>query len=179
MRVSIITILLSLSLPIASMAQVDDDDRPRSFGDRLFLGGNFGLAFGNTTLIDISPLLGYRVNDKFAVGAGVVYNYYRFNAFGFTYSTHIVGPQAFARHMIFDQAFLQTEYQYLRTDVIDPLTFEPSRGWVPVWYVGGGYRQQLGGNSFLIASLLYDVIDDPNSPYASRFMPRFGVVLGL
>ena len=37
---------------------------------RLFVGGNFGLTFGNFTFINVSPQLGYRFNDFFAAGIG-------------------------------------------------------------------------------------------------------------
>ena len=49
----------------------------KPFKDRIYFGGNLGLQFGNQTYIDISPLIGYKVTEKFSAGFGVTYIYYK------------------------------------------------------------------------------------------------------
>jgi hypothetical protein len=52
------------------------DEKEKGFQkDRLFVGGNFGLSFGNYTFINVSPQLGYRFNRFLAAGAGVNLQY--------------------------------------------------------------------------------------------------------
>ena len=180
MRKLLYALLICTLIPVSGLSQDDRDDEPRkSFKDRLFLGGNFGLSFGTTTNINVSPLLGYRVSERYSVGAGVVFNYYKFKAPTFEYSTSIYGPQLFNRFLITETIFAQAEYQYLNAEVVDPFTYELNRAWANILYLGGGIRQGLGGNGFLVGTLMYDVVGDRNSPYASRWMPRVGVVFGL
>ena len=45
-------------------AEKDNEDDGPSLSDRMFFGGNFGLQFGNPTLIDISPLVGFRMTER-------------------------------------------------------------------------------------------------------------------
>ena len=46
------------------------------FKDRLYLGGTVGAWFGTTTYVNLSPILGIKINKKFSVGVGAIYNYY-------------------------------------------------------------------------------------------------------
>ncbi len=39
--------------------------------NKLFFGGNFGLSFGDYTIVNVSPQLGYRFNNYLAAGAGI------------------------------------------------------------------------------------------------------------
>ncbi len=43
--------------------------------ENLFFGGNFGLSFGDYTLVNVSPQVGYRFNRYLAAGAGVNFLY--------------------------------------------------------------------------------------------------------
>src|SRR5262245_31300043 len=74
--------LLSL-LQVSSFAQ-DEEPAPEKKGfdkEKLFFGGNFGLGFGSiSTLINVSPQVGYRFNRHLAAGAGVnfIYSSYKY-----------------------------------------------------------------------------------------------------
>src|SRR4051812_19764764 len=74
-------ILLVMGFCSAVSAQYSEpprDPEVKSGGldkSKLFIGGNFGLNFGNYTLVNVSPQLGYRFNDYFAAGAGVNFLY--------------------------------------------------------------------------------------------------------
>jgi hypothetical protein len=45
--------------------------------------------------------------------------------------------------------------------------------------VGGGYAQRLGGNSYMMISVMYDIIQNPNSPYFRQPVFGGGLALGL
>jgi len=152
------------------------------FKDRIFTGGNLGVRFGTFTLIDVSPLIGVRVTDKFSVGLQATYQYLRttvrYQSGTESYSTSIYGGAAFTRFFVTNEIFLHSEYQLLNMNVYDNLLFDFRRATVPFFYVGAGYRSQIGSNAWVSLYLLYDLIGDRLSPYP-RFIPRGGITIGF
>ena len=63
------SILLFISS--SSFAQKNTDSK-------FYWGGNLGLMFGTYTIIDISPEVGYKVTERFHVGTGLTYTYYKY-----------------------------------------------------------------------------------------------------
>jgi hypothetical protein len=55
---------------------------------------------------------------------------------------------------------------------------ESGRVSVPYVFVGAGYRQSLGGAVWLNAQVLFDVLQDSNSPY-SNWEPFFSLGFGV
>ena len=45
--------------------------------DRIVIGGNLGAQFGNITIAEISPNIGYMVTDNLLSGIGGTYIYYK------------------------------------------------------------------------------------------------------
>lgn len=145
--------------------------------DKIYVGGNLGLGFGDITYVDVSPIVGYRITDRFSSGVGVSYLYFRDTRFD--YETSTIGGSVFSRYNLSDQIFLHLEYQrqtYKARSI--SLDVESQRISVPYLLVGGGYTQPMGANSALFVSILYDVIEDPNSLYRNPII-RAGVTFGL
>src|SRR5688500_8633871 len=64
--------LLLATLQITAQETEEKEEKPKGFQkENLFIGGNFGLTFGDYTLINVSPQLGYRFNDYLAAGFGI------------------------------------------------------------------------------------------------------------
>ncbi len=147
-------------------AQQVEDDR-----SKFFFGGNFGLQFGNVTFIEASPTFGYRLTPKLAVGAGIIFQYAKFSAdvYGIPLTTTVAGSKFFGRYVVYENLFLTAEPQFLSVQTYD-FNFNKVRRIVPVLFVGGGYRQPLGERSFVTISLLYDLIDEPDSPYNQPYI---------
>jgi len=146
-----------------------------SFKDRLFFGGNFGLSFGTVTFIDISPTVGYRVNDKVSAGVGVTYQYLRNSRFDL--ETSIYGGRVFGRRTLNDFLFAQVEYETLNVEFVDPGDFSFNREWVPAFFLGGGLYQPIGRNAALLITALYNVLhDEVRSPYVDPLVLRVGFV---
>jgi hypothetical protein len=53
-----------------------------------------------------------------------------------------------------------------------------TREWVPFLYLGGGYSKKMSRNSWLMAQVLFDVLQDENSPYQAG-SPFFSVGIGF
>jgi hypothetical protein len=153
-----------------------DDKNPYKglpFKERIFFGGDFGLAFGDFTYIRLNPMLGYNVNRKLQVGAGPSYQYLSFRVVtpfnSFRRSMSIYGGTTFARLFILENFFAQSTFEVLNLESVVPninafgeLVFP--RVTIPVWFVGGGYVQRSGRGGFMIGGFV-DLIQDPNSPY--------------
>src|ERR1041384_3573722 len=46
--------------------------------ERFYLGGTGGLSFGSVTYVEIAPLVGYRITDRFSVGVNPKYTFIHF-----------------------------------------------------------------------------------------------------
>lgn len=145
----------------------------QSSDSKFSLGGDFGLQFGTITLINISPKLGYRATEKFTFGPGLVYQYFRDNRYGI--STSVYGASAFGRYTIFENVAAYSEFQQLYYSITaegQSLSRE-----VPILFVGGQYFSNLGGNFNLSISILFDILENENSPYQNPYIGLGGAYL--
>jgi hypothetical protein len=159
---------------------VDEDSK---FTDRLYFGGNFGLQLGtNLTQIEISPAVGYMINNKASAGVGVIYQYFRAQIQTqnrlYEIKTNIYGGKLFGRYNITDFLFGYAEYEHINLDAVNLNSGEIERTWVPGMFVGAGYFQAIGRRSGVNLMLLYNLTYDPiKSPYNSPFLLRLGFVI--
>ncbi|MBK6267244.1 hypothetical protein JKA74_19540 [Marivirga sp. S37H4] len=158
-------------------------DEESTFFERLYIGGNFGLQIGtNITQIEVSPAVGYMINQKASAGVGVIYQYFSANIQTqnrvYEIKTNIYGGKLFGRYNITDFLFAYTEYENINLDVVNLNTSEIERDWVPGLFVGAGYFQPIGRRSGVNLMLLYNLAYDPlKSPYNSAFNLRLGFTL--
>jgi hypothetical protein len=145
---------------------------------KLFLGGNFGLGFGTTTSIILSPQVGYRFNDYLAAGAGVNFNYYSYKNFytnGADYSRTSLGYtglNVFGRiypvKYILLQAQPEINYTWGGVKYYDGAK-ESIGQFVPSFLIGGGAVIPTGGrNGALLLMIQYDVLQQTYAPYGNR-----------
>lgn len=144
--------------------------------DRLFFGGDLGLLFGTTTLIDVSPIVGIKVTENISLGGGPIFQYYSFRTTSGTFETTTYGGRGLGRYYFSQQFFAHIEYQQLSLESIDRFTNQIRRVGVPVGLIGGGYLQEIGGNTYINLQVLFDVINDINAPYASPIL-RGGIII--
>lgn len=183
MRLTVLLILLSLFLinKKAFTQNPIDPNQPKpkpTFKERLYTGGNFAASFGSTTFLDISPIIGYRINNRLSAGTGITYIYYNVNNAYYKYNTSIYGGRAFSKFDIFESVFAYTEYEVLNSEIQDPLLRNISRKNIPAWYVGGGYQQKFNNNSGFLISLLYNLDENRYSIYQNPII-RAGFILGF
>lgn len=168
-------------------AQNKDESRNpykgKPFKERMVFGGDLGLSFGDVTYVRVAPLIGYLVSDRFTVGGGPSYQYWRIrsvNQFGpQSRETTIWGMNTFARFFLLESLFVQSDFEILnlKSSFRDQGSFfeeEVFRVNVPVWLVGAGYMQRSGRGGFMIGAF-YDLIQDRNSPYGRDLILRAGV----
>jgi hypothetical protein len=147
-----------------------------TFKERIILGGNFGIQFGSITLIDVSPQVGYRISDRLIAGVGATYQYYDDNYYH--YSTNIFGGRTFLRYYVFRNFFAHAEYELLNYEPYYTSPFESGRVNVNSYLVGGGYTQQIGGNSFIGFEILWNLNETQYTLYNNPII-RIGFGMGL
>ncbi len=172
-------LLISFLLIISSSplwAQKDLDQEENSFFDRVYVGGNFSLQFGNITAVDVSPLVGYMIDNNWSTGLGISYQYLRYNDFDIT--SNLYGGRLFVRRNLFDNLFAYAEYENLNVEIFNPFDGSLNREWVPGLFVGGGFFQPIGPRAGLNFVILYNLNhDELRSPYTSPIVVRAGITL--
>jgi hypothetical protein len=142
------------------------------FKDKLYYGGNLSFNILNSFLfMEYSPILGYKVTENFSAGVGGKFMFLRDmrNRFNWT----IYGGSVFSRYKIFPTLFAHAEYELLSAYDLNYLsTTYGQRAPASMFFVGGGYANG-GGGIGIVAMLLYDVINHPNSPYQNSYLLGF------
>jgi len=187
MRRVALSLLLLLTLSAAVPAQDSTDyvqpqkekKVPRPLKDRIWFGGGVGLNFGTVTAIQVAPLVGYFLDQKKKVstGIGLTYTYYRDNRYAPAFTSNLYGYRLFARYRPISQFYVHGEFLNMNAELYDPSQNELTRIWIPHILIGGGYVQSLGGRSSIYLQILFDVLQDPNSLYATQ--PLFGAGIGV
>jgi len=139
---------------------------------RIELGGNFGLQFGQVTLIDVSPLIGYRLTEHITIGVGGSYMY--FNDRYYQMKSTILGGRAFGRYYIVKNIFLHAEYEVLNGDWL----YDSKRFNIESVFGGGGFSQRIGANSYFTLVVLWNFNDSYYSPYYNPIF-RGGFTFGI
>lgn len=137
------------------------------FKKRMYIGGELTAYFGTENLFMIAPLAGYNLTKDFSVGIGSRYIW--MNSRVWNYNHHIYGASVFARYLIADVVILHAEFEKINVEYYSTFEGRNRRRWIDVGLVGGGYQQNLGERSYLQFLILYDVINDRNSPYSTAF----------
>lgn len=142
--------------------------------DRLYFGGNVGAQFGDLVVVDVSPMIGYRVTTKFSTGVGVRYIYLDQPRTPGVDPDHIYGGSIFARMDIYQGLFGYSEFELLNRRV-----YYEDRLNIGSWFVGGGYTQPLGERAGISVMLLYNLTESAYSIYPNNPILRVGVGIGL
>lgn len=155
---------------------------------RLFVGGNLGLSFGDLTYVNVSPLVGYRFSDLFSAGVQINAQYesvrytdlsdalYKKEKYG------VLGAGVFGRIYPLSQLFihLQPEMNFIfgKVRYFDGTPEQKYHDHVVSFLAGGGYAIP-AGSSAVTLMILYDVLQNPNSPYGNHPIFRAGVNVGF
>ena len=184
-------VLLALVTCVSICSAQDEEGEKKGFDkSKIFVGGNFGLSFGDYTLLNVSPQLGYRFNQYFAAGAGVnfLYSSQKYRNFNgdpsYKASYGVAGLNAFGRVYPIQYLLLQAQPEMNYTwgkirNYSTPATTEKVGGaYVPSMLLGGGVILPSGIGGFIIM-VQVDVLNNKRSPYGTRPVYNFGYNIGL
>jgi hypothetical protein len=143
-------------------------------------GGIIGAQFGDITYIEISPIVTYRVTEKFHTGIGFTYQYYKANYDGMPdYTSNAYGGSIFARYFVWRDLFAHVEYaplyisNFIYPSYIPPVDEAP---WAHDIFLGGGYRQWIGEKASINLMMLFNINETIYSPYSN---PIFRIGFGF
>ncbi len=158
---------------------------------RVFYGGNFGLALGNVTYIEIAPNIGYKFTERFDAGLGISYLYYKEsiqyqvnsgNIQTWEYKSKTYGANVFADYMLFDNLeetlklnigsiIAHTEFERLNVNAYSydaaGNMINDGRTWINSFLVGGGIRQKLNERATVSLLVLYNLTEEAFTPYSN------------
>ena len=143
-----------------------------------FYGGGIGLGLGDVEYFEISPLVGYNINRRTAVGLSLLYRYSKDNRYENSQSTNDYGSTLFGRYFVIPRVYIQAEYEYLSYE--DYFSNSTERTNFGSFLAGGGASMPVGGNASLYFTALYNFsYDKADSPYSDPLVLRFGVGIGF
>jgi hypothetical protein len=158
-----------------------ETNTPPTKENKWYYGGTIGFSFWNDyTYIGIYPLVGYKITPKFSVGGKIGYSYYNYHDTDL--STHNYGGSIFTRYRVIPQIYLHGEFVYFsyenQTYDFETREYGTERNWVPYLLLGGGLSQQVGQNVWAYVEILFDVLQDENSPY-EEWEPFISIGVGV
>lgn len=158
-------------------AQSVQQQKPFLTPGKMYFGGYVNLMFGSYTAIGVEPLVGYKLTPKFSVGGKLSYEYISDKRYEEDYSASNYGFSLFTRLRVTQRLYAHTEYSAMNYKLFNE-TGGSDREWVSFLFVGGGLSQPISQNTWLTAELLFDVLQNENSPYAA-WEPFFSVGFGV
>jgi len=177
-RISLLSLLMTMIMVQVSTAQ-SKKKSSTPVTERLWYGGGFGLGLGgNTFNIGVSPMVGYKLTPNWSAGVRVPFDYSTARLSGSDGSTVRYndidwGVGTFTRYKFLRSLFAHVEYNYLWVEepvssgsgfFIDPDNPDrllTERFNEDEFNVGLGYSS--GNRIGYEISLLYNVLEDPNS----------------
>jgi long-subunit fatty acid transport protein len=176
MKKIIAVLLFALSTAQLSAQYYEKPKEKPSFKDKIFFGGGLGLQFGTITAIEVSPIVGYKVTERFHTGVGFKYSYFKYKDYTPTIDFSAYSGSVFTRFFITESLFAYAEVEALNTEVlaISNSTIEWKRKWIDSYFIGAGYFQRLGQRSGVYLLLLWNLNETELSPYTNPVM-RIGL----
>jgi hypothetical protein len=148
--------------------------RPPSPMDKIRLGGSVGpFSFGRYTSIGVSPVAGYQVTNRLALGGGLSYTYlsYRDPFSNLKSNSNNYGGRVFGMFQVYESINLNAEYESLNVQYLDYLNNGITRRkWINSAMVGASYSTPIGGrfirafNLIVLYNLSYNNLVNPSYP---------------
>ena len=153
-------------------------ESPPSESSRWTFGGGLGVGFGSNSYfnLQVAPRVGYRVTKDLEAGligsvSWQTSDFYKSTMFG-------VGP--FVNYYFARSFFVSGNLQHFFVNYQDKFYDFKSNQQETALFLGGGYMQQIGNNSFMQIGLMYNVLYKENSSiFSGGLIPTVGFVVGL
>lgn len=152
---------------------IQESPPPPPQPSRVYYGGTLGFnLFGDIFRLSVQPMIGYKITDQFSVGGKVGYEYIKDKRFDPDLTYHNYGASVFTRYRFIPSAYAHAEFAGINFD------YASGREWVPFLLVGVGYAQRVGPGTWVIAEVLFDVLQSSKSPYEA-WEPWISIGVGV
>lgn len=129
---------------------------------KLYYGGTFGFSFFNDQRrLYFQPMVGVELTPRLSVGGKIGYERLVYTEPADDISMNNWGASVFGRMKLVRNAYAHAEFAMWSYD------YPGNRESVPFFLVGAGVIKPLRGNVALTAEVLFDVLQDDQSPYES------------
>jgi hypothetical protein len=133
--------------------------------NKVYYGGTLGFNFfGDIFRIRIAPMVGYKITPQLSAGIKIGYEYMKDKRYSVEIESHNYGGSVFTRYRVIPQIYFHGEFVYVSYEY-QTQGLSSQREWVPMLLLGAGFAQSVGGNTYVFAEVLFDVLRDSNSPY--------------
>jgi hypothetical protein len=134
---------------------------------RIYYGGTVSAGFGNPDHFGLFPSIGYKLTPRASIGAEIGYEYLNYDGIKEGFNNY--GGSLFGRFKLTPRLYGHSEFQAISTELLDDGGLgENHREVVPYLLLGGGMIQPLSATSSAYFEVLFDVLQDENSPYDSN-----------
>ena len=188
MKKGILTILF-LASGISIFAQEEGEEKKGFQTERMFVGGSVGLGLGGWNggfNIGANPEVGYSIAKWLDMGISGNVNYYSFRAEvnnGIRQRSTNLGVGVFTRIYPLRNFFVQVlpEYNWISHKFKD-MRFAPDgpqqtiKQEAPSLLLGVGYGTRNIGSSSFFTILMFDVGQNPNSPYIDSYKSKLPIL---
>ena len=169
--------------PPTQQVQPQESNAPPQKADsknnKVYYGGYANFSFGKYNYIGIEPLIAYKLLPKLSIGAKISYEYFKNKNYTPTKEGSNYGIGAFMRLRIARRFYAHAEFSEMNYKLFND-TGDKKRQWISFLYVGGGFSQPITKNTSINVEVLWDVLQNDDSPYKT-VEPFFsvGVVVGF
>ncbi|WP_435525329.1 hypothetical protein [Chryseobacterium indoltheticum] len=147
---------------------------PTAEPNKWTFGGGLGVGFGSNSYfnLQVAPRVGYRLTNDLEVGligsvSWQTSDFYKSTMFGF-------GP--FVNYYFARSFFVSGNLQHFFINYEDKYYDFKNNQQETALYLGGGYMQQIGNNSFMQIGLMYNVLYKENSSvFSGGLIPECGI----
>lgn len=176
-----LAILLSVFSYSSLLAQEEEEKKGEFKKENIFIGTALNLGFGSSVFqLGANPEIGYSITKWLDAGISTNINYTSFRNFGFSDRVFNYGAGTFVRIWPVKFVFLSAlpEYNFIT------ITRKYSNGTPSIkekfeagsFLLGGGYGSRIVGQSYSYFAIMFDALDNINSPYRdgeNRALPIF------
>lgn len=166
LRVDTVYLQAEEQTPVQENKQ-DPEETPqetKNKNDKVYYGAYASFSFGKYTIYGVELMIAYKIFPRFSIGAKISYEYFKNKNYSPTREGSNYGVSVFSRFRILRKLYVHVEFAEMNYKLYNS-SGETNREWIPFLYVGGGFSQPITKSISLNAEVLWDVLQNVNSPY--------------